>query len=218
MVHEKWPQVVWQEETVFRKDLTNLLEAMSGEPVMFCTDDGLFFRPIPIFTEPDWNRVAALSLRLGRNSCYCHPANEHYPTPKFQRHGELLAWRWRKASGDFRVVYSLDAHIYPRKKILELLGKFEFQNPNQLEDRLNSYGAADARDWMLCPEQSCYVSLPVNRVNTEFPNRAGLKYPVSEKDLLAKFLSGQRLDIDRIVTSPPIGPHQEYPLRWTSSP
>jgi len=112
------------------------------------------------------------------------------------------------------VVYSLDAHIYPRKRILELMARFDFQNPNQLEDRLNRFGAQDAPDWMLCPEQSCYVSLPINRVNSEFSNRAGLEHPVSEQDLLEKFLSGQRLDIDGIVTSQPTGPHQEYPLVW----
>jgi len=217
MVREKWPQVVWQEETDFRKDLTNLLEAMSGEPVMFCTDDGLFFRPIPALSEPDWSQVAGLSLRLGRNSRYCHPANEHYPAPKFLGQGTLLAWQWKKARGDFRVAYSLDAHIYPRRRILELLKRFDFGNPNQLEDRLNRCGVQDAPDWIMCPEQSCYVSLPINRVNSEFPNRAGLQHPASEQELLETYLSGQRLDIRNIVTSSPIGPHQEYPLRWVSS-
>lgn len=203
------------EQQEFTTDLRHLLLAGTDTAVMFCTDDGLFYRSAPLLPEPNWNGVAGISLRMGRASSYSHPANESYSAPKFQKDKTVLAWRWRKAKGDFRVVYSLDAHIYPRKRILDLLSKFEFQNPNQLEDRLNKFGATDAPDWMLCPPQSCYVSLPINRVNTEFANRAGLKYPVSEEDLLVKFLSGQRLDIDRIVTSPPIGPHQEYPLAWT---
>ena len=112
------------------------------------------------------------------------------------------------------MAYSLDAHIYPRKRILEVLQRFGFSNPNQLEDRLNRFCAKDAPEWMLCPEQSCYVSLPINRVNTEFANRAGLRYPVSEEELVTKFLAGDRLDAAKIVSSQPIGPHQEYPLVW----
>ena len=214
MVREKWPLVTWREQADFQNDLTEILEGMSGEAVMFCTDDGIFYRPIPPLPEPDWDRVVGISLRLGRNCRYCHPANERYPIPKFQTHGELLAWPWRKARGDFRVAYSLDAHLYPSRRILDLLKKFEFVNPNQLEDRLNRFGVVDAPDWMLCPEQSGYVSLPVNRVQSEFANRAGLQFPISENELLSKFLSGKRLDIRRIVTSIPIGPHQEFPLRW----
>jgi len=217
MVREKWPQVTWKEQAGFQKDLTDLLEAMPGEAVMFCTDDGLFYRSIPALPQPDWDQVAGISLRLGRNCRYCHPANEDYPAPKFREQGEFLAWRWRKARGDFRVVYSLDAHVYPRKRILELFKRFDFENPNQLEDRLNRFGSRDAPDWMLCPAQSCYVSLPINRVNSEFPNRAGRHHPAPEKELLEKFLAGQTLDIEHIVNPPPIGPHQEYPLRWICS-
>jgi hypothetical protein len=198
----------------FSRDLLELLESAHEETIVFCTDDGLFFAPPPSLREPDWEKVAGVSLRLGRNARFCHPADEHYPIPKFQITGNLLAWRWRRARGDFRVAYSLDAHIYPRKRILEVLQRFDFSNPNQLEDRLNRFCAKDAPEWMLCPEQSCYVSLPINRVNTEFANRAGLRYPVSEEELVTKFLAGDRLDAAKIVSSQPIGPHQEYPLVW----
>jgi len=214
ILREQWPQLLWKEQEEFRRDLLELLKNTDEETIMFCTDDGLFFTSPPRLAEPDWEKVAGVSLRLGRNARYCHPADEHYSIPKIHNAGGLLAWRWRKARGDFRVAYSLDAHIYPRKRILEVLQRFDFSNPNQLEDRLNRFGSEDAPEWMLCPEQSCYVSLPINRVNTEFTNRSGLQYPVSEKELLARFLSGQRLDIKNVVSSVPKGPHQEYPLRW----
>ena len=214
ILREQWPQIGWKEQMEFSRDLVELLEKTNEENIMFCTDDGLFFAPPPNLVEPDWEKVAAVSLRLGGNCRYCHPANEHYRTPSFQGVDSLLAWRWERAQGDFRVVYSLDAHIYPRNRILKLLTRFDFTNPNQLEDRLNRFCAKDAPQWMLCPEESCYVSLPINRVNTEFANRAGLQHPVSEEELLAEFLSGKRLDPRRIVNHPPIGPHQEYPLAW----
>lgn len=215
-IQDLHPGCHWVEQNEFSSDLRNILSCLRQDAVMFCTDDGIFFEPAPALLKPDWGQTAGISLRLGRNSSYCHPANETYPAPGFQKIGNLLAWRWQKAKGDFRVTYSLDAHIYPRKRLMEIMARFHFQNPNQLEDRLNRFGVQDAPDWMLCPEKSCYVSLPINRVNSEFLNRAGLEHPVSEQDLLEKFLSGQRLDIDRIVTSQPVGPHQEYPLAWTN--
>lgn len=204
--------IVYQKN--FRSDLLKIIQENIFSNLMFATDDGLCFMEFPFCPEPDWERVASISLRLGRNSRYCHPADEHYFPPKFQATSSLLAWHWRKAQGDFRVVYSLDAHIYPRDRFLNLLEKIDFENPNQLEDRLNRFFSEDAPERMLCPEQSCYVSLPINRVNTEFANRSGLQYPVSEEELLARFLSGQRLDVKNIVSSVPNGPHQEYPLRW----
>ena len=214
ILREQWPETCWKEQVEFKRDLQELLGNSSEETIMFCTDDGLFFASPPNLPEPNWQRVAAVSLRLGRNCRYSHPANEHYRTPPFRGDGNLLAWRWKQAQGDFRVVYSLDAHIYPRSRMLKLLSRFDFTNPNQLEDRLNRYFSKDAPEWMLCPEQSCYVSLPINRVNTEFANRSGLQYPVSEEALLARFLSGHRLDPQNIVHPTPSGPHQEYPLCW----
>ena len=208
------PECQWIEQKEFSSDLQNILQSLRQETVMFCTDDGIFFAPVPPLPEPDWGQVAGIGLRLGRNCSYSHPADENYPLPRFHQCEALLAWQWRKAKGDFRVVYSLDAHVYPKKRILELLRRFEFFNPNQLEDRLNRFGAVDAPGWMLCPEQSCYVSLPINRVNTEFANRAGRQYPVSEEELLRQFLDGKRLDAERMVTSQPTGPHQEFPLSW----
>jgi len=213
-IQDLHPKCRWVEQKEFSTDLRNILQSLRHENMMFCTDDGIFFAPAPPLPEPDWSQLAGVSLRLGRNSSYCHPANETYSAPGFQKTGQLLAWRWQKAKGDFRVVYSLDAHLYPRRRLLELLSRFEFSNPNQLEDRMNRFGAPGAPNWMLCPEKSCYVSLPVNRVNTEFANRAGLQFPVCEEELLRLFLAGKRLDPDQIVTSQPIGPHQEFPLSW----
>ena len=128
LAQKLWPMIEWREQVNFRHDLIGIFQERSAESVMFCTDDGLFYRKITKLPNPNWGKVASLALRLGQESCYSHPANETYRSPKFHKEKEFLAWRWRKAKGDFRVVYSLDAHIYPRKRILDLLSKFKFNS------------------------------------------------------------------------------------------
>lgn len=217
ILQSSYPSIKFIKETNFFKDVKALLKKSDENEIMFCTDDGIFFAPVPKLVKPEWNMIAGISLRLGKNCSYSHPANQEYPLPKFSKKQDLLTWKWKKGKGDFRVVYSLDAHIYPRRRILDLISLFEFQNPNQLEDQLNRFGNKTAPDWMICTEQSCYVSLPVNRVNTKFLNRAGLKYPAHEDYLIDKFLAGEKLDARNIVTALPLGPHQEFPLKWTHS-
>ena len=68
---------------------------------VFHTDDDVFFRKpatVPVL-PPDF---AAFSLRLGENTTYCHTGDRAQRVPEAAADGgELLAWNWARADGDF---------------------------------------------------------------------------------------------------------------------
>jgi len=211
----EYPQVGWQEEADFRKDLLNLLRQKTPL-VMFCTDDGLFHdRVLDIPWPEDWDQVAAYSFRLGENCRYSHPADEHYRLPPRWRGAGAMVWDWTRARADFRYPFSLDAHIFPTSRIRKMLARLPFHNPNTLEDAGSRDPSLLGRKWMVGLLSSKYVSLPINRVNETHTNRAGTAFQADPDDLARRYLAGQRINLEKTVTSVPQGPHEEYVLRFS---
>ncbi len=65
---------------------------------------------------------------------------------------------------------------------------------------------------MMSFSQSCLVSIPVNIVRTTYKNRAGAAPEMSPEALNARFLAGERIDLDAMDFRAVRGAHQEIPL------
>lgn len=195
----------------FRRDV---MEAIDPEAryTVFHTDDDVFFRrppAIPIVPEG----FAALSLRLGENTNFCYPTGQTQAIPELVATGPWLAWNWVQASGDFAYPMSLDGHVFRTSLIVRMLSRLRFTNPNRLEESLMRRRFS-APPLMLSFRESCVVSLPVNVVTTTHANRAGADPGLSPEALNARFLSGERIDLEAMDFSDVRGAHQEIALEF----
>ena len=201
-------------ESDFRRDV---IEAIDPEIpyTVFQVDDDVFFRaPLTAPVVPPG--AAAFSLRLGTNTDYCYSAGASQAFPATASRGSLLAWNWMGAEGDFAYPMSLDGHFFRTSLILRMLSRLPFTNPNRLEEALTleRFGVPPL---MLSFSESCVVSIPVNIVTSTHENRAGSDPALSPDALNARFLAGERIDLDAMDFSQIRGAHQEVQLRFRAA-
>lgn len=194
----------------------------AGRFVCFATDDSVFFQPFALEGVLDDPRVMCFSLKLGMNSQYCYTSNRAMPAPKFHCNESCLLWSWPDAADDFAYPMSLDGHIFRKTTLIPFMRSLEFRNPNEFEDRLAKRVLQPevfrkAPRWMASYRNSRYVSIPVNRIQDTFENRAGHDPRYHPQKLLERFRRGDRIDIEKTVLSAPTGAHQEYKLAFVSN-
>ncbi len=216
---QQWehPDVVeWQ----FQNLVLNTLRQLGPHVLMLC-DDAITYQPVvgnPLEALED--DVICVSLRMGRNTVYCHPRDWTHGAPapeEFVERPPFIAWPWRGAPGDFGYPYSVDGTIHRRDALLEWIGAKPFLNANQLEGCV--VGAVGNREdvppLIASYPHSCQVGLPINVVNQTHGNRWGFDHPTSTAELNERFLAGERIDFTRMDFSNVIGAHQEIALEWT---
>lgn len=177
----------------------------------FLTDDSVLYRNLPPLALPDG--VLCFSLRLGRNTRWCYPLGRRQNLPRFDDKWMYLEWDWTVADGDFGYPASVDGHIFRASDLAAALqGLPPGVNPNRIEEHLVRHFAHDERRVMAAFPQSCLVGLPLNVVSDTHRNRNGEIHGVSADDLLARYLAGERIQLDRLDFTGVRGAHQEIGL------
>jgi len=210
-LRERHPLCVFIQQMDFETDVRRLLLNLDSF-VAFCTDDSLFFDTFdlePVNAHPD---LICFSCRLGLNTNYSYPMNASMRHPDFFCNQNILLWKWEGACHDFEYPMSLDGHIFKKDFLVQVLEKISFGNPNQLEDVMHNAVRKGPPRWMASYRTSRYVSNPINRVQTTFPNRSGTLEDSSALVLLDKFNEGLEIHLEKTVNSLPTGAHQEYRL------
>lgn len=174
--------------TDFRKLLINLMENSASENVMFLTDDAMFISDIEIpQKEIEWinefpqNRQ--FSLRLGKG---------HKKLPEgVVEDGNYCQWDMYENKGHWGYPFSVDAHIYNKKCLLDLFRKYLFHNPSTFE----GYILGNIRRRKLLSEGRCFkdikmLSFPINIVQTTVDN---LSQNVSVEMLNNRYLKGEHM-------------------------
>lgn len=180
--------------------------------VMFLTDDDIIFDKIVSYpirnflhSDPD---IVCFSFRLGNNITYCYSADKpnklgvhslHKNHTRSQNVGavEFISWSWREQELDFAYPLSVTAHAFKRSTINDIVKDLYFATPNQFEAKIQQYREGLPRD-MVAYTHSKIVGVPANRVNQDYPNRNGLRYPYSTSELNQMFLKGKRIDITKM--------------------
>ena len=193
----------------FRRDVMHALDAGDVHTVFHTDDDIVFRRPgIAPMPAPGF---AAFSLRLGMNTTNCYPLDRPQRLPSFSADGEVIAWDWTRADADFAYPMSLNGHVFSTVLLRRMLARARFANPNELEAQLHARRHLAPR-WMLAFRESCLTSIPVNVVSSTHENRAGGNAELAPQALNARFLAGERIDIEATDFSDVRGAHQEIPL------
>jgi hypothetical protein len=197
----------------FRRDVLAALDR-DTEYTVFHTDDDVFFRKpgaLPVLPRG----FAAFSLRLGSNTTYCYPFRRPQRVPPTLSHEAYLAWDWTRAADDFAYPMSLDGHILRTRLVGRILSRARFTNPNELEEVLHARRYL-APPLMLAFRESCVVSIPANVVSATHANRASEEPGWSADALNARFLRGERIDLDAMDFAAVYGAHQEIELAFES--
>jgi hypothetical protein len=197
----------------FRRDVIGAIDA-DVQYTVFHTDDNVFFRrPLGVPSLP--NGFATFSLRLGENTTDCYTLDRPQRLPRLSAAGSLIAWDWTRAEGDFAYPMSLDGHVFDTCHLLWMLRRARFTNPNGLEAELH-YRRYLAPPVMLAFRESSLLSIPANLVNSTHENRTSGNPALSAEALNARFLDGDRIQIDQMDFAAVRAAHQEVPFVFSS--
>lgn len=208
----------WRQTDSFRDDLIEAVEFC--EFIGFHCDDDVFYRPQPEY--PTFSDNVIVSLRLGRNTIYCHPLDQSQSHPMkiaLTAGGFGASWRWADAELDFGYPFSLDGHIFPGELVNDLIELLpEIASPNDFEHRavtlMKDNAETSAWPYMGSFNHSIVVSNPVNRVNDGFPNPCDGRPEWSAETLNERWLAGERIDLAAMDFTGIVGAHQVVPLRF----
>ena len=190
--------VVFRREADFKSDLMEV--ATPAKYILFAVDDTIFTGPLTLQTVIGWldadPDLIGFSFRLGRNTAYCYTIDRPQAMPGYERLGDAaIRYRWGGGECDFGYPIEVSSSVYRGSDILPLLGTLEYQNPNTLEGALAAvaWDLEATRPTLGCFERSVALSLPVNRVQEVWPNRAGTDSGLAGSALLERFERGERL-------------------------
>jgi hypothetical protein len=198
----------------FRRDVLDALDTAARYTVFHTDDDFCFRQPTGHLILPPG--YACFSLRLGENTTYCYPLDGEQAVPEAAALGSIMAWDWTLANGDFAYPMSVNGHIFETNLVRRMLRHASFSNPNELEFELHLRRHM-APPLMLASRESCVVSVPANAVSVT-ANRSGENPDYSPEALNARFLAGQRIDLDAMDFAGVRGAHQEIPFVFRSGP
>jgi len=219
----KYNTAHFQKEQNFYRDVMESVKRC-GRLFCFMVDDQIWLRSGPTYLQVKQHmdahpQAVCLSCRLGRNTTYQYQTQRHIELPEFMEVGPFLLWDRNTCPHrtNFNYPLSVDAHIFRRDEILTLLEQIRFQQPNQLEGRLQARRFVNhVGPMMLCPQKSLIVNAVVNRVQDVCANRVGNRPEYKADVMNNRFLSGDRLDLDRTNLKNIAGCHQEIDLQWAS--
>lgn len=213
--------VFFPKEQNLLEDITKIVGNRRASHIMFLVDDQVMISPLTFRMYDAFAMLAGqpcctLSLRLGMNTTWQYQADRKTRMPSNFRVWRSNLYIWNRetipTTDNFGYPLSVDSHIFRTDIIVPLL--IQLQNvriPNDLEAQLQKY-LPFIPPLMACQEHSSFVSIPVNRVQDLFPNKTG-------KDLLPdylnkRYLEGDRLDLEHILSQKVNGCHQELELRF----
>lgn len=196
----------------FKQTVLNLLKEEFPYHVFFVDDDCFKCSWNPndgnlelLKQEKD---LLTVSLRMDPSYDFCYTQKRKTPPPIIGKNG---IWKWEKYEGDWGYPMSVDGHIFRSQDILPLIRSINFKNPNSLEAQLA--GQTLRMPSMFCYSNAKIINLPINKVQTQNKNHAGLYYPLSIEELNKRFLLGEQLNLDFIMNAKGFNaPHFELPL------
>lgn len=202
-------------ESNFKEDLINLIKS-DYKYTTFFTDDDVLFGEIDYATIENSlsnEDVFCFSLRLGRNTTFCYTMSVPNQIVVSKEADNTVAWDWQKSWYDFGYPLSVDGHVFRTKEITKLSKSLNFSNPNTYEASLQMYDTFP-RNLMESYNKSKLVGIPVNVVQSVFPNKNGEKFGLSAHNLNEKFINGVYIDLGLMCFESVVGAHQEIEYKF----
>lgn len=213
---KQYPKIQFIRQTPQVNDFKPLLMQVlkkASPYIIFSVDDMVVKDNVDLKTAIkflDITQAYCFSLRLGEHINYCYMGDFPSEVPNHVYvNPSILAWEINSARGDWTYANSLDMTIYRRDQILKDFNKITFRNPNQLEVRWNSIMPKEIMRKVigLCFKESKALNIPLNQVNISKNRHANL---LDKKELLNKYLDGERFDLSPLFQMKNESVHIEY--------
>ena len=218
----------WQQAESLFRDVWDAVCEAKNDYVCFFVDDCIVYNKINFANTKELliPEATCVSLRLGANVCERNCEGETFPDKlsraAFSRCGKYMIWnKIEQLYGSYwSYSLSVDGHIFRKQDIedmvFELWKTSQFRNwkqtPNEFESQLQRFWALSP-PLMVCPFQSAVVNSPNNKVqDSHTENRAGDVFSYCEYNLLEKYESGSRIDLDKIEFPAVKCPHTEIDI------
>jgi glycosyltransferase involved in cell wall biosynthesis len=201
---------------------SNLLSIIDGhEYLMFLVDDNIFVREFSITKITDCLKeepgALGFSLRLGVNTTYCYSMNKPQTLPVFKmKVNDSLLYDWTKSEYDFNYPLEVSSSVFRVSDLIPVLEKSNYINPNSLELVLDSVKKfyIQFRPLLFCAETSISFCVPINKVQTDIPNRTGSDNTYTPENLARLYENGERINISSLKRFVPNACHQEVELEF----
>jgi hypothetical protein len=216
---EKWKKdVVFVKQGIFKDDLISLAHTTFAFNCFF-TDDDIIYRPIEdceiirslLERSPE---ICTFSLRMGSNiTIQDYHRNIPIVRPDITYYNDINIWKWRNAFPNTNYSYplSVDGHIFRTEEINRFLDKFDYDNPNSFEGRIQQFN--DKLPPLMCSfSKSVVVNTPINRVQETCTNLAGVQYGITPEYMNDLWIQGFSINLDKMNFSNIYGCHQELPI------
>ena len=208
---DKHKDVYFLKENHFKTDLLSLVDNNKLYTVFF-VDDNIFKENFSMESKEfktfqKRHDVVCLSLRLHSRLTFCYSANIPQNIINIDENG---LFDWRGKVGDYGYPMSLDGHIFRTEFILQYLIKLDYRNPNSLEGSM-ACNPPVTIPYMICFNKSIIFNNPINKVQTNNPNRHG---DITAEFLNREFLNNKELDLSIYEGFENISCHQEREVKF----
>lgn len=193
-----WPELNFWPEWDFKQQVEHFV--FNARPtICFFTDDDVFKKHVNVSqcvtALADDKDAIAFSLRLGKNLDYCYSVQKPQALPSFMLHkNNIISWNYKNKEWDWNYPLSVDGHLFRREDFVEILKQVNqgWYSPNTFEGLLSHLHPLLKKNIMYSFEESVVFNIPHNKVQKEINN---IHSGGSEKDLLALWESGKKIDI-----------------------
>lgn len=199
-----------QPENDFKKNTLNCAFNSKNNYLMFAVDDIIVTDYID--TQECVNALKnsnayAFYLRLGFNVDECYMMRVKSPVPNHTKlNDNVFSYKFNDGLGSWCYPNNVDMTIYRKEDIKSDLSKINMISPEKLE--FNWSNLADINKTGLFFSHSKLVNIPLNLCYANSVNRNMNSY--STYELLNKFNSGYRIDINKFFKINNNAPHMEY--------
>lgn len=219
-LREHWTDINWHLQRNFLNDIK--LICHRREHILFLSDDTLFVKEWNLSSVLNFvsncNESVGFSLRLGKNTNYCHSLDVRQKIPVFTpcKETSVNSFNWTAEEHDFAYPLELSSSVYRSELILNLLkDEHNIQTPAEIERILNGKKDTLAVNFPIlgCFDQSVAFSNPL------IPSQPHLPFNTqySTLELANEFADGKRIDTQKLWGLTTKGARQTEATEWIES-
>ena len=216
----------WKQGSSLFRDVFTSAFGAKNEYICFFTDDNIFYNKFECGNYSNLNdiNISCFSLRMGTNITerqHDGVTGEDKCRQIYSVNDDIIAWpkTWHMYGSYWSYDLSVDGHIFRKEDVIQMMdelcllqSRYGWGNtPNNLESEMQRFWALRG-NYILSPSHSVVVNSPNNRVQDSHKNRSGDVFSYDSEFLLEKYISGSRIDIDRLNFSNIKCPHTELDI------
>lgn len=205
------------EQTSFRENVLEMLEAIKASKTIFFTDDDVFIENVDMQDYAKFDTDCFFpSLRLGLNLKKCYTYQKAQPIPMkaegIINEPDKFCWQMQKGKYDWAIPFSVDGNLFSTKEITLLSKNIKFSSPNTFETNLLPFTKIFNNRYGVCYTKSRLVNIPCNMVQTD--TLGNVHGTIHQDLLLEKWNEGLQIDRDAFAGIINESAHQELKITF----